>query len=133
MKRLNRTTLTSLTLGALLFASTSLFAETEVLNSETGIVQVYVGDENGTFIANAPVYITDGERIQYMETDSLGAVSFTVQEGKYTISSAITRPMPESIDRYASHEAHVRVFPKDTASVILTLKLVDDPISNLSV
>jgi len=133
MNRLNLKTLTSLTLGTLLFASNILYAESEVLNSDTGVIQVFVEDENGASVPNAPVYITDGQHIQYMETSSLGAVSFTVQGGKYTISSAITKPMPDCIDRYASLEAHVQAVPQDTASVILTLRLVDDPTSNLSV
>jgi hypothetical protein len=129
---MSKKTLSSLTFGALLFISATLHAESDILNSQTGVVQVFVEDENGASVPNAPVYITDGHHIQYMETSSLGAVSVDLQEGQYRLSSAITRTMPDCIDRYASPEAHVQVVPQDTTSVILTLRFVDDPISKLS-
>ncbi|OGR89674.1 MAG: hypothetical protein A2992_02400 [Elusimicrobia bacterium RIFCSPLOWO2_01_FULL_59_12] len=111
----------------------TLHAEQGVLNSETGVIQVFVEDETSASVPSALVYIYEGDRIAaILESDSLGSVSVSLQEGNYRFSSAVTQPFAGGIDRLASSEAYVRVSPQDRTSVVLVLRPVDDPIPALS-
>src|SRR5690242_7740896 len=105
-KTMKTTSLIAAALSLTTFVSPVVFADSDVLNSETGVIQIYVQDENGTAVANAPVYIVDHHKnLTIKETNSMGTLSLTLQEGDYIFSSAVTRPIADSIDRYTSHEA----------------------------
>jgi len=120
-------------LSLLALLTPGVFADSDVLNSETGMIQVYVQDDSGAAVANAPVYILDHRKtLTIKETNSLGVLSLVLQKGDYVLSSAITRPIADSIDRYTSPQARLRVVPQDTTSLVLTLHLGEDAISNLS-
>ena len=113
--------------------SATLRAESDVLNSETGIIRIFVENEDGTPAAHAPVYISDDHKLLHIdESDEMGVLSLTLQEGQYQLSSAIIRPIADSLDRYSSPTAKIHVRANDTTTIILALHLGDDAISNLS-
>src|SRR5690349_9605872 len=117
------TSLIATVLGLTTLVSPVVFADSDFLNSEMGVIQIFVQDENGSAVANAPVYIVDRHKnLSIKETNSRGTLSLTLQEGDYVLSSAITRPIADSIDRYTSHEARIHVVPQDTIPVVLSLR-----------
>ena len=124
----------TISFGLLVSAAALLHAGSDVLNSRTGLVQVFVKNQSGTALPSAPVYISDGAKTIYLETDVLGAVALDTREGNYTISSAMSKPSvtAETIDRYGSPEAHVSVAAQDTTTVVLILRPIDTPVYNLS-
>jgi hypothetical protein len=100
---------------------------------EIGVVQVMVQDEQGAPVAHAPIYIYDAGLAKVLESGPQGSISIDLKKGKYTISSAQSSPKQGWVDRYASAPAHVQVISEDMTSVILTLRPVQDPISELSI
>ena len=96
-------------------------------SSETGTLRVVVMDVNGK-PTDAPVYIYGAKKAQFMGAQQVnGAMTFNMPEGTYRVSSAITQKNGDYMDRFASNEATVRVVPGDNASVILSLKQIEDP------
>jgi hypothetical protein len=130
---MKRTILTLVVLTGVFSLTPILHAETETLNSDTGVIRVFVENEDGSPAANAPIYIADERKVLHaFQTDDLGSAAIDFQQGNYAVSSAQCRPIADSLDRYASLVAHVEVLPQHTTTVVLTLHLTDDAISNLS-
>ncbi len=122
------------TLGLLILSTQNpQFVLADLFNAATGSVRVFVQDDAGQSVTNAPVYLLDGHKnLMVLKTDASGSLTLTLPAGKYTLSSAVTRPIADSLDRYASPEAHIEVLAKDSMSLVLSLQLADDAISNLS-
>ena len=105
----------------------SLYAGT-LDRAQEGTLQVTVLDANGKVVENAPVYIYGEHKTHFVGgKDIPGSATLDMPAGEYKISSALIRKTGDYIDRFASHEAHVRVIPGDNVSVILTLTELQDP------
>jgi hypothetical protein len=98
-----------------------------------GTLQVTVLDENGQLVNEAPVYIYGEHKTKFVGGKEIpGTTTLEMPAGHYRLSTAIVRKSGEYLDRYASHEAHVRVVEGDNASIILTLRPLSDPMSSIS-
>jgi hypothetical protein len=106
-----------------LLTLTGLSASLPAAESQTGLARIYIKSENGQYVPNARVYVYDNQnrKMFYVESSFLGAASLELPAGQYTVSSAITLPVVDSLDRFASSEAHIEILPQDTSSVVLTL------------
>ena len=116
-----------------LFCGTSgLHARSGFSKADLGTIQIVIKDENAAPVAKAPVYIVHGHRMDYAESDARGVVTVGLTEGTYTISSALTRPQADCVDRYASPEAPVWIAARSHSSLILNLHPVEGPVAHLS-
>lgn len=110
-------------------ASNNLFAAQE----PSGTLNITVLDENGAVVPDAPVYIYGEHKTRFVGGKEIpGTATFALVPGDYKISTALIKKTGEYLDRYASHEAHVRVIEGDNTVVTLTLKPIDDPMSSIS-
>ena len=108
------------------FCSTVLHAEPILQASERGTLRVTVMDAQGNVVPEAPVYIYGENRTRFVGgADIPGTITFSMKEGSYRLSSALIKRSNDSVDRFASSEAHVNVTAGDNVEVILTLKSVD--------
>jgi len=96
-------------------------------------VQITVLDENGALVQDAPVYIYGTQKTRFVGGKEVpGSTTMAMPAGTYRISSAIVKRNGDYRDRFASHEANIRVEEGDNASVILTLRPIDDPTSSVT-
>jgi hypothetical protein len=125
--------LTLTILVSAVFNPSALQADSQLLDSDSGIVHIMVRNEDGVSARESTVYISDGRRlVDMVETDENGHASVVLQRGNYIITSGRLQPIADAINRYSSSEAHISVMPMDENSVILTLYPLPDPIANLS-
>lgn len=121
---------TIFTLAALMTLAGSLAFSAE----NEGTLQVTVVDEDGALVENAPIYIYGVQKTKFVGGREIpGSTTLTMPAGTYRVSSALARRTGEYLDRYASHEAYVRVAEGDNASILLTLRPIDDPMSSVTV
>ena len=126
MKNLTLILALGLTVAA---ASNNLFAAQE----PSGTLNITVLDENGAVVPDAPVYIYGEHKTRFVGGKEIpGTATFSLVPGDYKISTALIKKTGEYLDRYASHEAHVRVIEGDNTVVTLTLKPIDDPMSSIT-
>ncbi len=98
-----------------------------------GTVQVTVLDEYGALVQDAPVYIYGTQKTHFVGGKEVpGSTMVEMPAGTYRISSALVKRTGDNIDRFASHEANIRVENGDNGSVILTLRPIDDPLSSVT-
>jgi hypothetical protein len=98
-----------------------------------GTLQITVLDEQGQLVQDAPVYIYGEHKTKFVGgKDVPGTTTIEMKPGTYKLSSAIVKKTGDYLDRFASHEAHVRVIEGDNASIILTLRSIQDPMSSIS-
>lgn len=82
---------------------------------------------------HAPIYIVDKwKNLHIVDSGETGTVLFDLVSGRYVISSAITHPIADSIDRYISSSESIRVVSEGTLILVLTLHLGEDALANLS-
>ncbi len=98
-----------------------------------GNLRVTVVDESGHYVSAAHVYVYGQQTKQLIDgRDAEGVADFVVPPGAYRVYSAVTKKDGDYVDHFSSHEAHVVVGAADSASVVLTLKLAQNPIFYLS-
>ena len=101
--------------------------------AQAGTVQITVLDENGAVVQEAPVYIYGEHKTRFVGGQEIpGSTTLSLQAGEYKISSALVRKSGDYVDRFASHEAHVRVVEGDNLSLILTLRPIQDATSTMA-
>lgn len=99
---------------------------------KVGTVQITVLDENGALVQDAPVYIYGTQKTRFVGGQEVpGSTTMSMPAGTYKISSAIVKRSGDYVDRFASHEANITVEEGDNASVILTLRPINDPTSSV--
>ena len=85
-------------------------------------------DQHGVVVEDAPVYIYGAKKGQFLSAaDIPGSTTFTMKEGRYSISSALVKRSGEYVDRFASNEAHIQVVAGDNVSIVLRLAPVENP------
>jgi len=96
-----------------------------------GTVNVTVLDENGALVPDAPVYIYGEHKTHFIGGKEVpaGTTTLAMPAGEYRISSALMKKSGDYCDRFASHEAHIRVVPGDNTVLVLTLKPLDASIA----
>jgi hypothetical protein len=98
-----------------------------------GLLRVIVVDELGAYVPEAHVYVYGRQTKQLINANAKdGILLLELPVGKYKIYSAVTRQQPEFVDRYVSHEAHIRVQLGEPSSVLLTLRNTQDPVIYMS-
>src|SRR5258706_15063650 len=81
-----------------------LHADTDTLNSETGVIHIMVENEDGSPAPDATIYISDGHKIvDIVKTNSEGSITVMLQQGNYLITSTQVHPVADALDRFASH------------------------------
>jgi hypothetical protein len=117
---------------ALALTALSLFARTPAFAASVGTLQITVVDENGQVVPEAPVYIYGEHKTRFVGGKEIpGTTTMEMAAGDYRISSAIIKKTGDYVDRFASHEGHVRVVEGDNTAVILTLRPIQDPMSTI--
>ncbi len=120
-------------LGLGVLSCQTLHADSDLLDSQSGIINLIVEAEDGVPAPNASIYISDGHKIvDIIKSDESGLATIVLQRGNYLVSATRTQPVMDALDRFASHTAKVAIMPMDTNSVILTLHPLENPIAALS-
>ena len=97
-----------------------------------GTVNITVLDENGVLVPDAPVYIYGEHKTRFVGGKEVpGTTTLLMPAGDYRISSALMKKTGEYFDRFASHEAHVRVVAGDNTVLVLTLKPINAGVDSL--
>lgn len=97
-----------------------------------GTLNVTVMDENGAVI-EAPVYIYGEHKTRFVGGQHIpGTATFEMEAGDYKISTALIKKTGDYIDRFASHEAHIRVAAGDNTVVTLKLLPIDSPMAAIT-
>jgi hypothetical protein len=100
--------------------------------TDKGNLRIVIKNEEGTCVPNAPVYLFSGDKMYSARTGLLGAVSIDLPKGTYRVSSAVSQPRVDGMQRFASPDAHLFVIADESTSVVLTLYPVDVKIEELS-
>lgn len=103
------------------------------MSGAAGTLQITVLDENGQLVQDAPVYIYGEHKTKFVGGKEIpGTTTLEMQPGDYRVSTALIKHTGDYVDRFASHEAHVKVVEGDNTSLILTLLPIQDPMSSIS-